>query len=75
MTFKQIEARFADGSHPVCDLADCDDWCSLVTDLWDFMYLNDEGEIDPDQDIPGADLVDKVNELFARHGIRPEGDD
>jgi hypothetical protein len=54
----------------------------IVDDLFHFMYAERDNEAEdentvvirfnPDREVSGADLVDKVNALFDIHGVLPE---
>jgi len=45
---------------------------AFARQLWEFFYVNDDGGLDPDQDVNGGDLVEMVGEFFQNHELVPE---
>jgi hypothetical protein len=43
----------------------------IARDIAHRMYVNDDNEIDVEQNVDGADLVDAINDLFDAAGLRP----
>jgi len=44
---------------------------SFTRKIWEFFYKDENGAVNPERDVPGAELVDHINQLFADYNVVP----
>lgn len=49
-----------------------DDLELFMTHIHEAMYRNSDGDLDPDQDVNGGDLVEKAGFLFGQFDMLPD---